>query len=352
MPHTHFTSRLTATAWLCVAIALFTVAVVVPAFGAEPRNVLVIYSDNRLLPANLEADQALRDAIVGSEERPVEVFAEFLDRAHFNGDAYEATLAKYLREKYAKRLPDVIVTGGTYALAFITRNRAATFPDAPVVFLGIAVDEWQAMQPQPPDILGVPMQFNYVASVAAALRLHPGTKRLVTVTGNSTAFDRESEREMRLATLQIGAGIEVEHLERLPTAEVLQRLKSLGPHTVVYTPGYFSDGDGRYFSPRESAQLMAEAAAAPMYGPFSTFIGTGVVGGVMPSYAAMARQGAEIVNQLLEGVPAVSIKLPSETPSAMQIDWRQAQRWGIKQEQLPPDTVVHFKQPTFWEAYR
>lgn len=352
MPHTHFTPRLPARAWLCVAIALFTAAAVAPAFGAQARTVLVIFSDNRLLPANLEADQALRDAIVGSEERPVELFAEFLDRAHFNDDAYEATLAKYLREKYAKRRPDVIVTGGTYALAFITRNRAATFPGVPVVFLGIAVDEWQAMQPQPRDILGVPMQFDYPTSVAAVLRLHPGTQHFVTVTGNSTAFDRESEREMRMATVQFGPGIEVEHIERLPTADVRQRLKSLGPHTVVYTPGYFSDGDGRYFSPRESAQLMAEVAAAPVYGPFSTFIGTGVVGGVMPSYSAMAQQGADIVNEVLEGVPPASITLPSQTPAVMQIDWRQARRWGIEEELLPPDTIVHFKQPTFWETYR
>lgn len=349
--HTRFTSL--CTAWRCGVIVLFAVCLHVPAFGADTRNVLVIFSDNRLLPANMEADQALRDAIVGTPERPVELFVEYLDRSHFNGEAYEATIATYLRQKYATRPPEVVVTGGTYALAFVLRNRAVTFPTVPVVFLGLAVDEWQALQPQPRDILGVPMQFDYATSVAAALRLHPGTKHFVTVTGNSTAFDRESEREMRMATQQLAtAGIEVEHLERLPTADVLQRLKSLGPNTVVYTPGYFSDGDGRYFSPRESAQLMAEAAAAPLYGPFSTFIGTGAVGGIMPSYSAMAQQGAEIVNELLDGVAPAAVTLASQTPAVMQVDWRQAQRWGIKEEQLPPGTIVHFKQPTFWEMYR
>ena len=44
--------------------------------------------------------------------------------------------------------------------------------------------------------------------------------------------------------------------------------------SVVFTPGYFRDGDGGLFNPRDSAALMAAAAAAPVYGPFDTFIGT------------------------------------------------------------------------------
>ncbi|MGH8311192.1 MAG: sensor histidine kinase, partial [Steroidobacteraceae bacterium] len=34
------------------------------------------------------------------------------------------------------------------------------------------------------------------------------------------------------------------------------------------------------------------------------------------------------------------------------LDWRQAERFGIRESDIAPDTIVHFKQPTFWEAYR
>jgi hypothetical protein len=34
------------------------------------------------------------------------------------------------------------------------------------------------------------------------------------------------------------------------------------------------------------------------------------------------------------------------------IDWRQAQRWGIDEKMIPAGTVIHYKQPTFWEMYR
>ena len=82
---------------LCMSLS------VAPSAAADPvRNVLVIYSDNRLLPANLEVDAALREALVGPTKSGVELYTEFLDRSRFAGAEYEATTSTYLAEKYAK----------------------------------------------------------------------------------------------------------------------------------------------------------------------------------------------------------------------------------------------------------
>jgi len=71
----------------------------------------------------------------------------------------------------------------------------------------------------------------------------------------------------------------------------------------------------------------------------------------MPSYSAIGQDAAGLVSRLIEGVPVSSIEVPAHTASALQIDWRQARRWGITEKQLPNDAVVRFKEPTFWEAY-
>ena len=63
------------------------------------------------------------------------------------------------------------------------------------------------------------------------------------------------------------------------------------------------------------------------------------------------QRAAGLVSRLLEGVPASSIEVPAHTASALQIDWRQARRWGITEKQLPDDAIVRFKEPTFWEVY-
>jgi PAS domain S-box-containing protein len=33
-------------------------------------------------------------------------------------------------------------------------------------------------------------------------------------------------------------------------------------------------------------------------------------------------------------------------------DWRQLRRWGIREQSLPPGSVVRFREPTLWDAYR
>jgi signal transduction histidine kinase len=138
----------------------------------------------------------------------------------------------------------------------------------------------------------------------------------------------------------------------LPTASVLRRLAGLDTESVVFTPGYWRDGEGRLFNPRDAASLMASASAAPVYGPFDTFIGTGAVGGRMPAFEEMGRQAGQIVSQLLAGAQPTSLRLPQIAPTTLQVDWRQVRRWGIDERLISPDTIVHFREPTFWEAYR
>ncbi len=39
-------------------------------------------------------------------------------------------------------------------------------------------------------------------------------------------------------------------------------------------------------------------------------------------------------------------------PTTLNVDWRQVRRWGIDENAIPGDAVVHFKAPTFLEQYR
>jgi C4-dicarboxylate-specific signal transduction histidine kinase len=97
---------------------------------------------------------------------------------------------------------------------------------------------------------------------------------------------------------------------------------------------------------------MARVSAAPIYGPFSSLIGTGAVGGVVPSFESMGKQAGQIVARLLDGAAPATLALPAVMPNQLTIDWRQAHRWGIDDAQIPDDAIVHFRQPTFWQVYR
>jgi signal transduction histidine kinase len=332
-------------------LALSWVLCAQPATAADVRNVLVLYSNNRLVPGNVAVDRGLRATLANPQDRPVQMFSEFLDQPEFSGSAYEETMTAYLHDKYGARPPHAIVVVNESALDFVMRRRAALFPGVPVIHVNVGRSFLQAMPPLPADVAGVPMEYDFAGTVAQALRWHPGARSLVVVTGAS-ARDREWEARLRRELPPIAGNVPIEFLAGLPTSAVLQRLGRLDADSVVFTPGYFQDGESRLLNPRDAAARMAAASSAPVYGPFDTFIGTGVVGGRMPSFEDMGRQAGTIVSQLLAGAAPASLRLPEFAPASLRVDWRQVRRWGIDEGAVPADAVVQFREPTFWEAYR
>jgi C4-dicarboxylate-specific signal transduction histidine kinase len=158
--------------------------------------------------------------------------------------------------------------------------------------------------------------------------------------------------QLRSETTRLNGRISVEFLAGLPSALVTQRLAALGPDTVVFTPGYYEDGTGRVFIPRDSAALMAAASTAPIYCPFNTFMGTGVVGGRMPTYESIGRQAGAIVTALIAGSAPAALDLPKITPTELHVDWRQIRRWGVDEAKIPKGAIEHFREPSLWDAYR
>ena len=334
------------------AVAGMVAVVGLPALvAAQDKTVLVLYSNSRLLPANVEADRGLRASIVSTGSRRVQLFDEFLDEPRFAGPDYSKTFGAYLAGKYASRRPDVIVAAGATALEFLLDRRATLFPQVPIVHLFVVRSQLAAHQPLPRDVVGVPFEPAFAPTIEQALRWHPRVRRLVIVIGAS-AQDREWEPLLRRAAAGYQARVSAEFLIGLPFETLLKRLAELPNDAVVVTAGYFGDADGRAFIPRDSVEAMASRATVPVYTPIAPLMGTGTVGGYMAPVDAIAWQAGTTVNRLLDGAAPTGFGPPDTIPSALHVDWRQIQRWGIDPRSIPRDAVVHFRSPTFIEEHR
>ncbi len=331
--------------WVLAVAALLLVH---SGVAAETRRVLVLYSNSRLLPANIAFDSGLRPVIPANPLRPVEIFSEFLDEPEFGGDKYERTVSTYLHEKYGDRPPDAMLIAGNLALRFTLRYREQLFPAVPIVHAGVTRTMLQSMR-LPADVVGVPIAYDFAGTVQQALKWHPRATHLVIVTGGSQ--DDNWESVVRPEITPIVGKVQVEYVAGLPFAVLEKRLRELRSDSVVLTTGFFRDGDGRSYLPRDAAALIAAASSVPVYAPFDTFMGTGVVGGRMVSYEQMGRQCGQILTRLFSGQPDWR-RVPETAPSVLEVDWRQIKRWGIDPTQLPHDTVIAFRPPTLWQTYR
>jgi C4-dicarboxylate-specific signal transduction histidine kinase len=344
---------------LLAVLAWWLPGSVAPAVAATPHDVLVLYPYGRQVQVNTDSsrpkpgygDSGLGAGFAARPDVPVDLASEFLDRTRFGSAENEQVLVTYLRDKYQSRPPEVIVAVADAGLGFLVRHRAELFPGVPVVHMGVGSPFLRSLQPLPPDIVGTPVTYDFTGTVEQAWRWHPQARRVVVVTGTSD-WDRESEAKLRAEAIRLPRGLEAVFLAGLSSEELLRRVRELPPDSIIYTPGFFRDGTDRFFEPRETARLIAAAAPAPVYGPFATFLGTGVVGGYMASYETMGGVAAQTVIQLLRGAEPSAVDAPAALPTPLQLDWRQLRRWDIPDSAVPADAIVQFRTPTLWEAHR
>jgi signal transduction histidine kinase len=332
--------------WLFAVPALLVVHL---ALATETKYVLVLHTTNRLSGSNVAFESGLRQVFDANAGQPVEIFSEYLDEPRFIGDRYELTLTTFLHDKYADRPLDAVIVGGDAALEFVMRHRDRLFPRVPVLHVGVTPLALDSMPALPPDVVGVPMVWDFAGTVEQALRWHPHATHLVIVTGSSKQDDWKSVIDPQIAPLL--GHVQVEYLIGLPLPALQKRLGELANDSVVLTMGFHRDRDGRFYVPDKTIGLIVAASSAPVYAAANLALGSGVVGGRMLSYEGTGRQYGQILERMFSGQPDWQ-RMPETNPSTLQVDWRQVKRWGIDPEHIPTDAIVSFRPPTLWQAYR
>ena len=266
------------------------------------RRVLVLYSDERLLPANLIADEAIRATFAAESKNRIEFHSEFLDVSRFPGDAQQQRQRDFLRDKYRERLPDLVIAGGGPALEFLLKYRSELFADVPIVHCSV---DAEALPKEMPDakIAGVPIHRSAASTLELALSLQPDTRNVAVVTG-STPQDLEAAEQFRRETPTFADRVSFTWLTNLSLSDLRAELSRLPDDTVVLYLTMFQDAAGGSFTPRQALALFAPASRAPIYGLYDTYLGNGIVGGSMVTFEEIGRKAARLGMHILEGEDA------------------------------------------------
>ena len=309
-----------------------------------PR-VLLLYPYDERLPATNIAGEAVRKYLIGETSGKVDLFSEFLDLSRFPEKRHVARMAEYLSEKYAVRNPDVIVALGPESLTFIVANRTAIAPSAKIVFAGVDSETLRGLE-VPADVVGGVTQFDIAKTLEMAIRLQPSARKLVVIAGSSE-FDQSWIVTARRELSDISRSLETSYLTGLSIDEFVERTAGLSPDSIVLVLSVLADSKGRNFIPREAIQRIARTSGAPFYGPYSTYIGYGVVGGNTVTFESMGQTAAEMTMKAIAGDLTKTVFVPQTFVA----DARELRRWNLDENALPPDTAVFFKERTLWESY-
>jgi len=334
---------------------------VVAILGSEARPAHAGPSDRRLIvvvypedtdgsPGTVGADRGIRAGFAADPSEQVEIRNEYVDTSGNRAPGPKGLQVAYLRQKYAGRKVDLVIAVLSSALDFTLSHRAELFPGVPVVYC--AVDEREVAKRQlPADVVGVPTRVDFAATLDVARRLHPHARTVYVVAGASP-FDTSWADEARRVFAPYEGELEFEYLTGLPMNDLLSRVAVLPDRSIVFYLHIFQDGTGKTFVPAEALELLAARANAPIYGRVDTHVGRGLVGGRVFSFEAEGRSAAGIGRRILGGERPGAMTVPAANETQYLFDGRQLRRWGIDERDLPPGSVVRFREPTVWGEYR
>jgi PAS domain S-box-containing protein len=317
-----------------------------PAPPGSPTRIVVLHSERLELPGSLRFDESLRVALAAGGDRPFDVYSESLDTTRFPTADDRRAQSDYLRRKYADRKPDLIISIGDAARELLVLHRASLFPGTPIL-AGVTRGTLDSL---PPGIIGLVTRTQMRTTLELALGLHPDTRRVVVLAGASPMDRHEAQialREFRAAA----PAVEIVELGPLPMAKILEAVAALPPKTVIFYLHILQDGDGRSFVPRDALATIAARANAPIYGPYETFVGRGIVGGHVYSFEAAAAKIAAVALQTLRGERPEGRAIVHDA-NIYVFDWRQLQRWRVEERRLPAGSLVRFREHTVWDTHR
>jgi signal transduction histidine kinase len=337
---------------LCVCLLVLAAILPGPASGeprGEPKRVLMLHSFGRdFLPWSAFA-RAIRTELEQQSPWPLELQEHNLLSARFNDPGPEAPFVDYLRSLYSGRPPDIVVSIGAPAASFVQKYRAQLFPETPMVLAAVEQRLVNRTDLTDNDTV-IAVHNDFAAFFDSILQVLPDTRTIAVVIGASPLekfWLEEVKREIKFLENRVAF---VWYAD-LSFTEILKRASTLPPHTVLFWGLMSVDGAGVAHEGDLALRSLHAVANAPIFSFQEAFFGRDTVGGPMHSIDDSSNKAVNAAIRILGGGKPADIKVQTIGFASPKYDWREMQRWGISESNLPRGSKVLFREPSIWERY-
>ncbi len=258
------------------------------------------HSAERILANAAIVDLALERVLRQELQGNLYHYSEYIDTMRLDDASYARDVHNLLLSKYRGRPLDLIFVKGDVAVDFVGKQRASFFPEIPIVFA--TADPVPVM----PNSTGIITPIRQRTVLETALRVQPDTRH-VTIVAGSSAYDQYYVRSARAEFTPYEDRLTFTYLTGLPMRELLSRVSTLPPHSIILYMGVTQDGEGHLFLPQEMLESVSTAANAPTYGWNALGMGHGLVGGTMNTPEVTAQRMAALGLRVMKGERAEDI---------------------------------------------
>ncbi|MCF8083829.1 MAG: PAS domain S-box protein [Deltaproteobacteria bacterium] len=323
----------------------------IPSPSDPAPQVLVIHS---YYPTFTWADnitRGIRRAFSEDPQNEVALDFEFLDAKRHPEPAYLNQMADLLRMKYPDpEAVDVIVCSDDQALNFLLDRSDTLFPGVPVVFCGVN-GYTPEMRNRGRPLTGVVEAIDPKRTLEAALRLRPSARQVLVI-ADETLTGKAIENSARKAFEPFQERLRVRYVGDMTMPELQETVSGLSPHTIVFLFVFNRDKNGHNFTHEDSLRCIASHCKAPIYGPWTFYLGHGIVGGMLTSGEMQGRTAARLARRILRGEQVEDIPVILESPNRYMFDHAQLTAHNLPLERLPPGSRIINRPDSLYGTYR
>ncbi|MGC1454563.1 MAG: ABC transporter substrate binding protein, partial [Nitrospirota bacterium] len=318
----------------------------------QKKHVLVLNSYHKGLSWTDSIVSGIESVLKSETEgKGIELYYEYMDTKRYYDDRYFQKMYETFTEKYRTEHFDVVIVTDNDAFDFVRKHYSQKlFRSLPVVFCGIN-NYKNSMLAGFVRFTGVVEDTDVKSTIEIALKLHPKTSQIVVV-GDQTTTGIAMKQEVLDVMPYFTDQVKFVFIEDLDIKELQKKVEVLPSDSIVLLTVVNRDKTGNFFAYEESLGLIRQASKVPIYSFWDFYLGGGIVGGMLTSGFQQGKSAAGMALRILRGEDVSAIPVIMKSPNQSMFDYRELERFGIKQSVLPAESIIIRTPDTFYSRYR
>ena len=321
-----------------------------PSLKAAPQ-VLVIHSYYSTFTWSDEITQGIRKAFAEDGQSEELIYFEFLDAKRHPQEEYLDRIAGLLRIKYPDpKAIDVIICSDDQALNFLLDCKDTLFPGVPVVFCAVNGYNPQMKRLGRP-LTGVIEAIDPKSTLETALRLQPHIREVMVI-NDITRTGQAIENMARQMFKPFQEQLLFRYVGDMSIAELQAEVAALSKDAIVFLFVFNRDNKDVNFTHEASLKYIADHCKVPIYGPWTFYLGKGIVGGMLTCGEMQGKTAARLALRILKGERAEDIPVVMKSPNRYMFDYQQLTLHNLPLDKLPPGSEIINRPASFYQKYQ
>ena len=314
-----------------------------------PKRVLAIFAFKQALPWAYQVEESMRAAIGSEAPFPIELNVEHADRARYPEETYLGKIIDFYKYKYSGQKFDLILAIGDESAELLIEYGEHMFGDIPIVLISSEAGALPGNLERP-NMVSLIWGWDIGKTLELIQNLLPNTQHLYFISGTSKT-DLTVRNVAQKALKNTNVKFNTQFITDFVTSEMLEKIAHLPNDSVIFFLSVLRDKNDEYFVSRDLMHVASEKANVPTFGMADTYLGHGVVGGNLLSAEHQGQRLIKTAIKIMNGESITSTDL-LEGDNLPMFDWHQLQRWSINESDLPPGSIVKYKEHSIWDDHK